>query len=119
MLLKEILILFGRAIRLACPVCGEGRVFSGWFKMNDNCPVCGFHFEREEGYFTGAMAVNLVVSELLLAAIAIPLALQPAVSLFLLLAIGSALAVLLPLLFYRHSKGLWMSIDHFLHPVED
>lgn len=117
--LKEILILFGRGIRLACPVCGEGRLFSGWFKMYDNCPVCGFHYEREEGYFTGAMAVNLVFSELLLAAIAIPLALQPWVSIVQMLLIGAALAVLLPILFYRHSKGLWMSIDHILHPVED
>ncbi len=118
-MLKEILILLWRGICLACPVCGEGRLFAGWFKMNDNCPVCGFHFEREEGYFTGAMAVNLVVSELLLAAIAIPLALQPWASLGSLLLIGGALAILLPLLFYRHSKGLWMSVDHIFHPVED
>ncbi|HLW02027.1 MAG TPA: DUF983 domain-containing protein [Ktedonobacterales bacterium] len=116
---KEILILFWRGICLACPVCGEGRVFSGWFKMHENCPVCGFHFEREEGYFTGAIAVNLVVSELLLAAVAIPLALQPWASLVPLLLIGGVLAVLLPLLFYRHSKGLWMSLDHLFHPVEN
>jgi uncharacterized protein (DUF983 family) len=117
--LKEILSLFWRGVCLACPVCGEGRVFVGWFKMNENCPVCGFHFEREEGYFTGAMAVNLVVSELLLAAVAIPLALQPWASLFWLLLIGGGLALLLPLLFYRHSKAFWMSIDHLFHPVEE
>lgn len=118
-MLKESLILFWRGICLACPVCGEGRLFSGWFKMYENCPVCGFHFEREEGYFTGAMAVNLVVSELLLAAIAIPLALQPWASFVFFLLIGCALAVLLPVLFYRHSKALWMSIDHVFHPAED
>jgi uncharacterized protein (DUF983 family) len=117
-LFREILILLWRGIRLSCPVCGEGQVFSGWFKMYENCPVCGFHFEREEGYFTGAMAINLVFSELLLAAVAIPLALQPWASLLALVLIGGALAVLLPLLFYRHSKGLWMSIDHIFHPVE-
>jgi uncharacterized protein (DUF983 family) len=118
-LLKESLILFWRGICLACPVCGEGRIFSGWFKMHDDCPVCGFHFEREEGYFTGAMAVNLVATELLLAAVAIPLALLPGMSLLLFVLVGGALAILLPLLFYRHSKGLWMSLDHIFHPVED
>jgi uncharacterized protein (DUF983 family) len=117
-LLKQILILFGRGIRLACPVCGEGRLFRGWFKMYERCPVCGFYYEREEGYFTGAMAINLVISELLLAALAIPLALQPWMSLMLLVVIGATLAILFPILFYRHSKGLWMSIDHILHPVE-
>ncbi len=118
-MLKEILVLLGRGMRLACPVCGEGRLFRGWFKMYERCPVCGFRYEREEGYFTGAMAVNLVISELLLAALAIPLALQPWMSVFLLVATGGALAVLLPLLLYRHSRGLWMSIDHIMHPVED
>ena len=24
-------------------------------RMNADCPVCGLHFEREEGYFVGAM----------------------------------------------------------------
>ena len=118
-LLKEILVLFGRGLRLACPVCGEGRLFLRPFKMYERCPVCGFYYEREEGYFTGAMAVNLVISELILAALAIYLAIQPGVSVILLVIVGGVFAILLPILLYHHSKGLWMSIDHILHPVED
>lgn len=26
--------------------------------MNERCPVCGLKFEREEGYFLGAMALS-------------------------------------------------------------
>jgi len=86
--------------------------------MYQRCSVCNFRFEREEGYFTGAMAVNLVIAELLMTIIVIPLSLQPWINLFLILLFGLILSILLPLLFYRHSKGLWMSLDQLLHPVE-
>jgi hypothetical protein len=26
--------------------------------MNDRCPVCGLHFDREPGYFLGAMYIS-------------------------------------------------------------
>lgn len=117
---REMLILFGRGLRLVCPVCGEGRLFYPWrFKMYERCQVCGFVYEREEGYFTGAMAVNLVIAELLMTIVVIPLSIQPWASLVVILLSGLAMSILLPCLFYRHSKGLWMSLDHILHPVED
>jgi uncharacterized protein (DUF983 family) len=115
----DALVLLWRGMLLRCPVCGRGRLFRRWFKMNEQCPVCGFHFEREEGYFTGAMAVNLIIAEVLLTAAVIPLALQPWISLLWLFVFGVVLSVSFPLLFYRHSKALWMSIDHLLHPVDE
>ena len=30
-------------------------MFSGLWHMNDPCPTCGSLFQREEGYFLGAM----------------------------------------------------------------
>jgi uncharacterized protein (DUF983 family) len=110
-------LLLRRGLRQRCPVCGRGKVFSGWFKTYERCPVCNFAYEREPGYYSGAMAVNLVVSELLIAAIAIPLAASQSVSVVILIALGATLPFLLPLLFYRPTKCLWMSLDHFLHPV--
>jgi uncharacterized protein (DUF983 family) len=111
------LLLLKRALRQRCPVCGRGKVFSGWFKTYERCPVCNFAYEREPGYYSGAMAVNLVFSELLIAAIAIPLAVIQSVPVVILIVLGVSLAILLPLLFYRPTKCLWMSLDHFLHPV--
>jgi uncharacterized protein (DUF983 family) len=111
------LLLLKRGLRQRCPVCGRGKVFSGWFKTYERCPVCNFAYEREPGYYSGAMAVNLVVSELLIVVIAIPLAISQSVSLVILIALGVTLPFLLPLLFYRPTKCLWMSLDHFLHPV--
>jgi uncharacterized protein (DUF983 family) len=44
-----------------CPRCRKGQIFRG-FTMNDPCPVCGLIFQREEGYFLGAMYVSYVLS---------------------------------------------------------
>lgn len=50
-----------------CPKCRLGEIFRGSvFKvyrfrlpqMNDRCPVCDLKFEREPGYFLGAMYVS-------------------------------------------------------------
>ena len=36
----------------------------------------------------------------------------------LLVAIGLPLPFVLPFLFFRHAKSLWMSIDFMVHPVD-
>ena len=41
-----------------CPRCRYGIVFRGHFAMNNLCPVCGMKFEREPGYFLGAMYIS-------------------------------------------------------------
>ncbi|MFL5754534.1 MAG: DUF983 domain-containing protein [Bacteroidia bacterium] len=54
-----------------CPKCGKGLVFNKrkhFFQipdMKNKCEVCGHHFEREPGYFIGAMYVSygLTVAE--------------------------------------------------------
>jgi len=85
--------------------------------MNKQCSFCHFTFEREEGYFSSAMAINLVVSELLVTAFALPLAANQSIPIALILVIGIPLALLLPLLFFRHSRSLWLTMDHYLHPI--
>lgn len=114
--LRTIGALLWRGLRLRCPRCGHGKLYRGVFAMHERCDYCGWVFEREEGYWTGAMAVNLVFSELLVAVFVVPLAAMqtPLVPLF---AIGLPIAALLPCLFYRHSKAFWMAIDFVVNPV--
>ena len=85
--------------------------------MYEQCPVCHFTFEREEGYFSSSMAINLVISELLVTAMVIPLAANPGIPIINTLLWCAPLAVLLPFLFYRHSRSLWMSMDHYMNPA--
>ena len=53
-----------RGLTLACPVCGGRGLFRRWglFAMRERCPGCDLKFERMEGHWLGAVAVNTVVS---------------------------------------------------------
>lgn len=115
--MKRFLILLMRGLFLRCPVCGQGKLFSGIYKMNEHCPVCHFKFEREEGYYTSSMAINLVVSELIAAAIVLPLAAIPSIPILPVLLIGGPIVLLLPFLLFRFSRGLWIAMDHCLNPT--
>jgi uncharacterized protein (DUF983 family) len=113
--------LLWSGLRLRCPNCGQGKLFRGVYAMYDRCSQCGWVFEREPGYWTGAMAVNLVISELIITSLAIPLAVVLATShqpVLLPVAIGLGISILLPFLLYRHAKSLWMSVDFMLHPPD-
>ena len=53
-------IPFGAIVREVCPRCRQGPIFRapllrGYLAMYERCPVCGLKFEREPGYFLGAM----------------------------------------------------------------
>ena len=53
----------GAILHQLCPRCRTGRIFRrsifrGIPKMYERCPVCGLTFEREQGYFLGAMYIS-------------------------------------------------------------
>ena len=111
-----------RGLIVRCPRCGKGKLFRGVLAMHDRCPVCQLDFEREEGFYTGAMAINLIVSELIVAAYIIPVAvvsgLNPQVPFIPILIISSPLPILLPLLLFRPARGLWLSMNYFFNPSQ-
>jgi uncharacterized protein (DUF983 family) len=58
-----------------CPRCRIGRIFRysifrGFPKMCERCPVCDLKFEREPGYFLGAMYISFALGVLVMAPIA-------------------------------------------------
>ena len=68
---KKKLNFVRRIYQEKCPHCGDGNVFgkkNGSFKiptMNERCSECDYRFEREPGYFIGAMYLSygLAVSQ--------------------------------------------------------
>jgi uncharacterized protein (DUF983 family) len=111
--------MIGRALRLHCPLCGRGKMFRSWVRLNDHCSSCSFRFDRNEpDYFIGAYTINLIVAELIVIGI-------------MLLVIWSTwpevpwdrmtwglLAVMVPapLVTYPFSKSLWLAIDLLFQP---
>jgi len=110
-----------RGLLLRCPLCGQGKAFRRAFSMYQKCPTCGWRFEREEGYWTGAIAINLVITVLLLVIILVPLAISLAtaqIPVIILVVASLPLPIILPLLFFHHAKSFWMSIDVLINPPE-
>lgn len=108
--------LLGHGLRLRCPRCGIGKLYRGLFRMNDHCANCRLKFEREQGYFIGAIYINYAAT----VAIAVPgffiLEIFTAIAIDRQLSFWVPFAVLFPLLFFHHSRSLWLVFDHFFNP---
>jgi uncharacterized protein (DUF983 family) len=106
-------ILLSRALRLRCPLCGEGKLFRNWLVMHRQCPYCGVTFEREPGFFLGSIYINYGLTALIVA-VAYPLLLfvwqmpeQP-------LLIGAvAFTVIFPVLLFPWARSLWIGFDQW------
>ena len=109
--------LLGRALTRRCPLCGSRGIFKNWWSLRDECPRCGHRFEREEGYFLGAYAVNLIAAEFLTIAVLVALFVWTDASWVAIEAIVIPLAVGLPILFFPYSRTLWMAIDLMADPA--
>ena len=103
-------ILLGALLR--CPNCEKGSMFSGLFTIRDTCPVCGARFERQQGESVGGTVINLVLAEVLSiggffvsqALFNPPLAFQ--------LVFWIAFNLIFVVLFYRHARGMWVSVAY-------
>lgn len=117
---RTTLLLLLRGMLRRCPNCGDPGTYRWWFKMRDRCPTCGIYFEREEGYWTGAMAINLIVTELIFAAVMVAtvIATWPDVPMIPLLLVGLVLNGVVAVTFYPIARTIWIAIDLWLHPLE-
>ena len=81
------------------------------FWLIDPCPTCGTTFSREDGYFLGAYALNLVVAEVLGLGVILVMLFRSDLELLWQEVIAISAALLLPVLFFPFSRTFWMAID--------
>ncbi len=105
--------VFWRGFTRRCARCGSGHLFEHWTRMKPDCPRCGLHFEREHGYWAGALAINVIsTGGLLLLAFAVVLAFTlPDVNVVLTLSVLAPIALLGPIVWYPFSKTVWVAVD--------
>lgn len=103
-----------RFIYLRCPACGAGPIITAPFRIAENCSACGVLFKREEGFFVGAILINVVTTELVI--LLAYLSSLPIISINYeyVLAALFVIAILFPLAFYHHSWSLWLTFDHLI-----
>ena len=104
-----------------CARCGSRHLFRRWFVMAPDCPRCGLHFEREAGYWTGALAINtILVGGVFAISFVIAIALTaPDIPVAPLLAILVPVMLSGPLIAYPFSKTIWVAVDRaFLQKLD-
>ncbi|HWA27466.1 MAG TPA: DUF983 domain-containing protein [Lacunisphaera sp.] len=110
--------IIARGLANRCPNCGGHRLFKEGklFELNVGCPDCGLKFEKDEGFFLGAMSLNYGIT---LIGFLVPVLLlwyfgklggQVAIG----LALGGALLV--PMLLYRSSRSWQLMLYYFFLP---
>jgi uncharacterized protein (DUF983 family) len=113
---NRIFSTLGSGLRLRCPRCGVGPLYRRPFSMHDACTHCGLKFEREQGYFIGAIYINYAATVL----VAVPgffiLDASTGINIHQQLAIWVPFAVVFPLIFFHHSRSLWLVLDHLVNP---
>lgn len=106
-----------RGLKLKCPDCGQAGIYESLLQVRHHCPNCGLIFQREQGYFTGALYVNIAVAEgsvLLAFVICLLVGVADTDRMFAILIAISALA---PLLFFLHSRSFWLCFDYLIDPT--
>ena len=110
--------VLSRALRLRCPRCGHGRLYDGWLSMQERCPACGLVYEREQGYFVGAMYVNYALTAGLGLGGVILLDQLVGLSLTQQLLLAVPVMLLAPILFFRHARSFWLGLEYFVSSLD-
>ncbi len=86
--------------------------------MYPECLSCDLRFEREQGYFVGAIYINYAatVSIMIAGYFLLEYAVKPPLGAQLL--IWSAFGIAFPVVFFRYSRSLWLSLDYIFSPED-
>jgi uncharacterized protein (DUF983 family) len=104
-------------LHLRCPRCHHGHVYKGVFATNIKCPVCDMRFEREPGYFIGAMYISYALASVVLGGLLAALyAIFPAWHDITIFALGCVAFLPFVPIIYRYSRVVWMTMDRAFDP---
>jgi uncharacterized protein (DUF983 family) len=111
-----------RGLTLRCPECGSGGILASWFRLRAACPRCGLLLDRgTRDFFIGAYLINLIVSEVLFAAILFVFVLRtwpdPPWDLIQYLAVAAI--VIAPITTYPFTKSTWLAVNLVFEPPTD
>jgi uncharacterized protein (DUF983 family) len=114
---RRIFRTFGRALKLKCPACGSSSIVDRLFHIKHHCEHCKSIFKREEGFFVGAILMNVVMSELVILVVCFLALLVLGAKYETVLGVLFAVAVTFPLAFYHHSWSFWLAFDYLVESL--
>lgn len=88
--------------------------------MKKHCSRCGLQFERDHGYWVGAVIINTTVifATFLVVFGGMVLLTFPDVPWVTVLIVTALANIVIPIVFYPISKSLWSSMELSWHPLE-
>ena len=112
---------FGAMLRGRCPRCHEGTIFepllsSKPLQMHPRCGVCDLEFDRESGYFVGAMYFSYTFGVATIVPIALLLLLVFHVSPAIVIAIAILQTLATMVVSFRYARVAWLYLDQALDP---
>lgn len=110
--------LLTRALTRSCPQCGSKGIFKNYLELRERCPACQYRFDREEGYFLGGYALNVVAVGLIPLILLVLFLIYTDYSWVTLELIFIPMTLLLPIIFFPYTRTFWMVIDLMLDPTE-
>jgi uncharacterized protein (DUF983 family) len=104
-----------------CPRCRKGPVFKPVLgrtilSMYPDCPNCGLHFERESGYFVGAMYVSYTIGVGLVLPLALALVLIAGWGYIPVTTIAIVETLVIMPLAFRWARVFWLHMDYAFFP---
>lgn len=111
--------LAARGASKRCPLCGTGGLFTYWLTMVEACPGCGHHFERDPGYWLGAMIINtaVVIGVFLVGFGGAAWLTWPDVPWTSILIATMVANLVVPVLFFPFSKTIFVALDLAVRPL--
>lgn len=115
--------MVGRALRRRCPLCAGRRAwFEGWFRKAERCHTCGLDWDRnQDGWELGAMMVAAAITggTIMVSIVVGIVATYPDIAVVPMLAVGAAIAVVVPVVTYPITYTLFSAFDLAVHPPTD
>ncbi len=110
--------IIARGLANRCPNCGGNRLFKDGtlFELNAGCPDCGLKFEKDEGFFLGAMALNYGVTLVCFLVPVLVLWLTKVIPAKVAIGVAIGGALLVPLILYRSSRSWQLMLYYSFFP---
>jgi len=95
-----------------CPACGSRGIFKGITDLKEDCPTCGLHFEREDGFWLGSMVVIMAMVLAVFAIVTVGgiVAFWPDVPWTAVTIAGVLANIAVPILGYGWAKSVWQGL---------
>lgn len=87
-------------------------------RLTDTCSECGLRYEREEGYWLGAILINtaFTIGAFGVGMIVWAIATWPDPPWGVMTIVGIGFNLIAPIVFYPYSKTLWVAMEITAHP---